>query len=94
MQKSAQLVLTSYNSKTIDVSIESILSQALKMNISVEGKPVSSKVIPSNKKIPMWGCEKDDVKRKSVFVSGSIQDLMKLIRIETPEGVYVQLIPQ
>lgn len=93
MQKSAQLVLTSYNSKTIDVSIESILSQALKMNISVKGKPVSS-AVSSNKKIPMWGCEKNDVKRKSVFVSGSIQDLMKLIRIETPEGVYIQLIPQ
>ena len=93
MQKYAQLVLTSYNSKTIDVSIESILSQALKMNISVKGKPVSS-MVTSNKKIPMWGCEKNDVKRKSVLVSGSVQDLMKLIRIETPEGVYIQLIPQ
>lgn len=94
MQKSAQLVLTSYNLKTIDVSIDAILSQAVKMNISVEGKPVSSKVVPSKKTTPMWGCERDDVQRKSIFVSGSIDDLKKLIKIKTPEGVYVQLIPQ
>lgn len=94
MQKSAKLVLTSYNLDTINTSLAVILAQAVKMRVSVEGTPVSSKVVFSNDDTPIWGCKRSDVKRKSVFVSGSVQDLKKLIKIKTAEGVYVQLLPK
>ena len=39
-------------------------------------------------------CEGLNVKRKSVFVTGSQDDLKRLVRVKTIGGVYVQLLPQ
>jgi hypothetical protein len=92
MYKSAQLIATSYDFDKIDKSLEKILEQAKKFNVQASGKPTSRKVVFSDKENPLWGCMKSDVKCKSVYVSGSVENLKKIIKIKALGGVYIQLV--
>ena len=90
MQHSAQLFITSYDQGKIDEGYKKIISKKTK-NIDI-GSPKIQKVKTTKGQPTIWGCDKNDLKQVSIPVSGSIEDLTKLLAIKTIEGVYMQLL--
>jgi ribosomal protein S10 len=87
MQKSAHLVLTGYDLSKIEGTVSKIKKYTKEIGLEVKDESISVKG-----KSELWGCQKDDTKQKSILVSGSLEDLQKLIKIKTADGVYVQLL--
>jgi hypothetical protein len=87
MQKSAHLVLTGYELSKINETMSKIKKYTKEIGLQV--KDESS---PAKGKSELWGCQKDDTKQKSILVSGSTEDLQKLIKFKTADGVYLQLL--
>jgi hypothetical protein len=56
------------------------------------GKPKIQKVKFTKDQPVIWGCDKNDLKQVSIPISGSIEDMTKLLAIKTIEGVYMQLL--
>lgn len=94
MEISAKLMVTSYDLPKVDVTISNVMRQSSKINVTIKGKPVIQKVTTSSNRPKVWGCTIDDLKRKSIFVRGSADNLKKILKIQAPDGVYIQLLPQ
>lgn len=93
MEKSARLVLTSYDSSKIKGAISTIQKSTKTGRVDVKfGKPVDQKVKWTSGQPRIWGCSKADLKRKYVLVSGKTSDLRKISKVQVPKGVYVQLL--
>lgn len=89
MQRSAQLLITSYDKQKVDQGYKEILAIKSK-NIHV-GKPKPQKVSSTKNQPPIWGCEDNDLKQVSITIDGEFEDIRKLLSIKTIEGVYMQL---
>jgi len=88
MEKTAQLVLNSYDASKIQNAISNIKKSKSTLNIKL-GKPVTSK-----SKVTIWGCQTNDLKQKTMPISGTQSDLKKLLlKLTVTEGVYIQLLP-
>ncbi|MHB8546500.1 MAG: hypothetical protein ACYDAJ_07020 [Nitrosotalea sp.] len=94
MEKSAKLVVTSYDLPKVNGTITKIMKQSSRLNVNVTGGPITMRMTVSQNQPKIWGCEGDDVKMKSISVSGSSDNLKKLLKIHAPDGVYLQLLPQ
>jgi ribosomal protein S17 len=94
MEKTAKLVVTSYDLPKVNGTITKIMQQSSKYHVNVTSSPVTLKMTVSHDQPKIWGRKGDDVKMKSIFVSGSSDDLRKLLKIQAPDGVYIQLLPQ
>ena len=90
MEKTAQLVLNSYDSLKIETAISNIKKSKSKLNVKL-GEPVTSK-----SKVKIWGCQTNglNLRQKTMSVSGSQEDLKRLLlKLKVTEGVYIQLLP-
>jgi hypothetical protein len=90
MLHSAHLIITSYDKQKVDQGYKKILSAKSK-KIDM-GTPKIQKVKFAKNQPMIWGCDKNDLKQMTIPLSGSIEDLKKLITIKTIEGVYMQLL--
>ena len=90
MLRSAQLLITSYDQRKVDQGYRKILSAKPK-KIDI-GTPKIQKVKSTKDQPIIWGCDKNDLKQMSIPITGSIEDLKKLISIKTIKGVYMQLL--
>ena len=93
MQKSATLVLTSYDLQKIEGAISKIKKSTSKLHVTT-GEPVTQKIKLIEVQPPIWGCKKADLKRQAISLNGSEKDLQKLTKITVPQGVYLQLLLQ
>lgn len=94
MDTTAQLVLNSYDSSKIKTAISKIKKSNSKFNVKL-GKPITSKTKLAKGEPKIWGCETNDLKREVMEVSGSVDDLKKLLlNLKLTEGVYIQLLPR
>lgn len=93
MPQDTKLVLTSYDLPKIDKSISTILKNAPKLKVEIKKDPVTQKVGQFADEPKLWGCDGKDVKRKAIIVSGSFSNIQELVRIQTPDGVLVELLP-
>lgn len=91
--KNAKLVLTSYDLPNIEKSILTIVKNAPKFKVEIKDDPVAQKVGQFTDEPKLWGCDGKDVKRKAIMVSGYFTDMQNLVRIQTPKGVLVELLP-
>ncbi|MBM2851811.1 MAG: hypothetical protein HW420_358 [Candidatus Nitrosotenuis sp.] len=87
MKKFAHLVLTGYELPKIEGTVSQIKKYTKQIGLEVKEESVSIKG-----KSELWGCQKDDTKQKSILVSGSMEDLQKLLKFKTADGVYLQLL--
>lgn len=87
MKKTAHLVLTGYEPSKIEGTISQIKKYTKQIGLEAKEESVLVKG-----KSELWGCQKDDTKQKSILVSGSMEDLQKLIKFKTVDGVYLQLL--
>ncbi|HVB66205.1 MAG TPA: hypothetical protein VND01_00750 [Candidatus Acidoferrales bacterium] len=90
MRRSAQLLITSYDRLKVDQGYRKILATKPK-GVDV-GRPKIQKVEFTKDQPIIWGCNKNDLRQMSIPITGSIEDLKKLISIKTIEGVYMQLL--
>ena len=70
-----------------------ILSKQKNLAIKV-GVPTKQKVRLGKNDPPIWGCKGNDLKRITIPISGSLDDLTQLLALKTIEGVYMQLLLQ
>jgi len=90
MLHSAHLIITSYDKQKVDQGYKKILSvKSKKIDM---GTPKIQKIKSTKNQPIIWGCDKNDLKQMTIPLSGSIEDLKKLITIKTIEGVYMQLL--
>lgn len=91
---SAKIVVSSYNLPQVQGTITKIMTQSPKYHVKTVGKPFIQKMSVSSNQPKIWGCDGKDVKTRSIFLSGSSDDLKKLLKIPAPDGVLIQLLPQ
>ena len=91
MKQTANFVLTSYDLPKIDGAISNIRRNVSRMRITL-GDPEEQNISWLKGKPKMWGCSGDDIKIKTILVSGSSEELKKLNRIKAPDGVFTQLL--
>lgn len=89
MQKSAKIVLTSYDLPKINDAIKTIRLTASDLKIKA-GSPRSLKV-KKNPDQPIWGCDASDLKRKAIPIKASTKNLKKFTKIKMPTGVVLQV---
>lgn len=89
--KESSLVLTSYNPTKIKATVKIISENAHRFNIIIKipAMDLTSSMVKKQPKI--WGCESTDLERKIICLSGDMEDLKKLIKINTPNGVQMEL---
>ena len=92
MSQAARLVLTSYDLPKIKTSISRILESAPKFNVEIQEKPFTQKIGQFDNEPKLWGCDGKDVIRKAMIVNGSFTDMQNLVKIETPDGVLIELL--
>jgi hypothetical protein len=91
--KEAELVLNSYDTGKIASAIANIKKSNSQLNITLGAPKNHTSSKPVKPKI--WGCETNDLKRKIMSVSGSQEDMTKLLlKLKVTEGVYIQLLPK
>ena len=88
MTKTAQVVLTGYDTPKIKESV-SIIKKYSK-TIGVEVVEDSSKDVEAKSKL--WGCETNNPQRETLSVTGSMDDLQKIIDAQIITGIYLQLL--
>ena len=87
VNKSAQVVLTGYDKPKIDKTIKSLIEYTKKINVEI----VNSQTEISAKS-KLWGCEKDNLEQKILFLNGTMDDLRKILYAKTEDGIYLQLL--
>ena len=90
LTKSAQLTITSYDKRGLQRGYDAVLSKS-SSEIKI-GKPKPQKVVLTKDSPKIWGCKGTDLKRVSVSIAGSMEDIEKLTAIDTIEGVYIRLL--
>ena len=93
MQRDAKLVLTSYDLPKVGESISTILKNAPQFDIEIKKPPFDQKIGQSDDEPKLWGCDGNDVIRKAMILRGSFSNMRDLVRIQTPEGVLIELLP-
>ena len=86
-KKTAQVILTGYDKPKMDKSVKKILKYSKKIGLSVIKDGL--KIKPKSK---LWGCEKNNVKEETIFLSGTIDDLEKILHVKIKDGIYLQLL--
>ena len=88
-KQSAKLVFTGYDESKINRSIDMILKNITKFDISVQKEPFSEKIPKQN--IPkIWGLDRTKAKRKSIIINSDFENLKNLIKVKTIDGVLVE----
>lgn len=91
--KSARLVLTSYDEPKIDESVSNILENASRFNVEIKKEPFDQKIGQFDNEPKLWGCDSKEIIRKAMMIRGPMSDMQNLVRIQTPDGVLVELLP-
>lgn len=87
MTQSAQVVLTGYDKPKIKASIKMIKRFSEKIDLKIIEDSVEIKA-----KSKLWGCENNNVEQEILFLSGTMDDLQKILHVEIKDGIYLQLL--
>ncbi len=93
MVERAQLLFTGYNSSNVKTAVAKIVKQSSAFHVTVHGTPMTQKAKPVKGQPKLWGCGKEDVANTLIIVSGSLNDVKKLVKVDTPNGVQIELLP-
>ncbi len=87
MTESAQVVLTGYDKPKINESVKTLREYSKKINVEIVEEHAKIKA-----KSKLWGCEKNNLKQEILFLSGTMDDLRKILHVKTEDGIYLQLL--
>lgn len=90
MTKTAQIILTGYDTYKIQKSISLIEEYSKKINVKLDLEPPRDEQVKAQSKL--WGCEKNNTKQKIIDVIGKKDDLQKIIDLKIIDGIYLQLL--
>ena len=90
VQYTACLDLIGYDTSKIDSTASIIIKNLSKYNVDLQKKPFVKKISVNGDEPTLWGCNYEDVTRKTMTVRGSLNDMKNLIHVETPDGVLVE----
>ena len=89
MTKTAQIVLTGYDTLKIKESVSIIKKYSKTIDVKVVED--STKVVIKAKS-KLWGCEINDAQQKILSVTGSMGALQKIIDAKIKTGIYSELL--
>ncbi len=87
--QSAKVILTGYDKPKIKESVKMIIDYSKKNNLQVMNS--DSKI---ESKAKLWGCEKNNIEQEIIFLSGTMDNLQKILYVKTKNGIYLQLLLQ
>ena len=87
MTKTAQVILTGYDSKKIAESVRMIKDHSRQANITIVEE--AERIEAGGK---LWGCNESNVKQEVLFLAGTKDDLRRILDIKTTDGIYLQLL--
>lgn len=89
MEKTAKLILNSYNEEKIRSALLNIRKSTEKLKLTLESDDTAK--IPVRR---IWGCQTHNLKQQVMSIHGSTDDFRKLLSdLKLTEGVYIQLLP-
>lgn len=89
VNKSAQVILSGYDGSKIKESFKMLLKYSEKNNLVVESQETNVK---SKAKSKLWGCEKNNIDQRILYLNGTIDNLRKILDAEIKDGIYLQLL--
>jgi len=92
VQKQIQLSFTGYEKSNIKTALEKIRKESLAFNVTVHGTSVKRQIKLVQGQPKLWGCDKEDVTIRTLLVSGYLKDIKNLVRLDTPDGVQIELL--
>ena len=87
MNRSAQAILTGYDKTKIDESVKIIKKHSKQVNIEINEGLEAIKA-----KSELWGCNKDNVEQRILFLTGTRDALQSILDAKTKDGIYLQLL--
>ena len=93
MQKQVQLAFTGYNESNVKLALKTIMKKSSDFDVIVNGKPIQQHELLVGQP-QLRGCDKKDLTVFSVSITGSLENLKNLVKIKTPLGVQIDLLPQ
>ena len=93
LQKQFQLAFTGYNESNIKTAVKTIVKNSSRFDIIVKGAPIKENGFLTHQP-NLRGCDKVDLKIYSISIKGILADIRNLIKMETPYGVQINLLPQ
>jgi len=93
MQKQIQLAFTGYNESNVKTAVKTIMVNSSSFDIIVKGNPIKESGLITNQP-NLRGCDNADLKIYSISITGTIVDIRNLVKMKTPQGVQIDLLPQ
>lgn len=88
MTKTAQVVLTGYDAPKMKESVS--MFKKYSKNIGVKVTQDSTEIIKAKSKL--WGCDANKVQQEILSVTGSMDNLQKIINAQIKRGIYLELL--
>ena len=87
-----QLVVTGYKKSSVKKAINIISTFAQKYDVKVGDKPVHHFSLVKYQPV-LHGANISDLTIYSVYIIGNLKNIKKLMNINTPKGVIIELLP-
>ena len=87
MTKSAQVILTGYDKPKMNKSIVMMKKYFKTINVKIieDGTTVKAKS-------KLWGCEEGNIEQEVISLSGTMDNLQKILYAKPTDGIYLQLL--
>ena len=93
MQKQIQLAFAGYNESNVKTAVKTIVTNSPNFNIVVKGNAIKEDGLIINQP-NLRGCDNKDLKIYSISIMGSLVNIRNLVKMKTPPGVQIDLLPQ
>ena len=91
MEKTVQLLMTSYVANDVEITLSKIQRKASSLNIHIDD--ILTQDETSRLEQPkLWGCDGKDVTKQAILLTGSMDKIKELIQINTPDGVLIEIL--
>ena len=92
VQHQLLIVFTGYHESDVKTAVDTIRENSEVFGITVNGNPKKEKGL-IHYQPNLRGCDKKDLSVYSLTISGALTDVRNLIKIKTPSGVQIDLLP-
>ena len=93
MQKQIQLAFTGYHESKVKSALNTIRKNSENFDVVVTDIPIKHEG-PLDFQPNLRGCDQKDLKVYSLSVTGTLANARNLVKMETPLGVQIDLLPQ
>ncbi|PJC51302.1 MAG: hypothetical protein CO032_00150 [Nitrosopumilales archaeon CG_4_9_14_0_2_um_filter_34_16] len=91
-QKSLQVAFTGYHESQVKIAVKTIVKSSPHFGVVVQSTPRKENGL-INYQPNLRGCDNNDLHVYSLAIAGSLANVRNLIKMKTPLGVQIDLLP-